>query len=235
MLNGFFFNRQLFKRIKDRCYFFKFKYMTPKAVFSFIYQNNSWGNKESVSGPGSTLSATKNIRKNLPELFEKYNIKSVLDLPCGDFNWMNHMTLDGIEYLGADIITDLIENNKKKYETSSRRFKCINLLEGGLPEVDLIFVRDCLVHLSYKDIIMALNSIVNSNSKYLITTTYYKEYSNTDIITGDWRKINLQKPPFNFPNPQMLIREFPPAPESNDKSLGLWRIKDIKNSISEWK
>jgi hypothetical protein len=45
-------------------------------------------------------------------------------------------------------------------------------------------------------------------------------------VTGDWRPINLERAPFNWPAPVELIVE--ECTESGgvfaDKSLGLWRI-----------
>lgn len=37
-------------------------------------------------------------------MLKKYSIKSILDIPCGDFSWMKKIELDGIEYIGADIV-----------------------------------------------------------------------------------------------------------------------------------
>jgi hypothetical protein len=43
---------------------------------------------------------------------------------------------------------------------------------------------------------------------------------------GRWRRLNLELAPFNLPEPPILIRERRPDP--NGKSLGLWRISDLK-------
>ena len=75
-------------------------------------------------------------------------------------------------------------------------------------------------------------SVVNikkSGITYLLTTTFTQCHENVDIVTGDWRIINLEKPPFNFPPPVRIINE--KCTEGNgtyaDKCLGLWRIKEI--------
>lgn len=83
---------------------------------------------------------------------------------------MKHVPLDGADYTGADIVPDLIERNRQ-FETEKIRFKQLNLIQGRLPKVDLIFGRDCLVHLSYQDALTALRNICNSGSTYLLTTT----------------------------------------------------------------
>jgi hypothetical protein len=52
---------------------------------------------------------------------------------------------------------------------------------------------------------------------------------NEDITTGDWRLLNLEKPPFNFPKPLQLLNEqcSEGGGQFCDKSLGLWRVQDI--------
>src|SRR5215470_10844794 len=65
-------------------------------TFSAIYQNNSWRNSESVSGRGSTLARTSVLREALPILLKELNCQCLLDAPCGDFNWMRQVRLDGI-------------------------------------------------------------------------------------------------------------------------------------------
>ena len=60
----------------------------PKEVFTEVFTINDWSSAESHSGMGSTLQYTTNTRKGLPLIWSKYNIKKVLDIGCGDFNWM---------------------------------------------------------------------------------------------------------------------------------------------------
>jgi hypothetical protein len=79
--------------------------------FTEIYNNNGWCSPESRSGNGSELKNTIKLRSELPYLFVKYNIKSILDIPCGDFNWMKEVDLTNIEYKGADIVESLINLN----------------------------------------------------------------------------------------------------------------------------
>src|SRR5208283_4999775 len=95
-----------------------------------------------------------------------------------------------------------------KYATQKVSFRYINLLSDQMPTVDLVLCRDCLVHFSFLDIFTAIENIIRSGSKYLMTTTYYNiGRRNVDILTGEWRPINLQLPPFNFPIPIALIDE----------------------------
>jgi hypothetical protein len=199
---------------------------TPIEVFTDIYQQNKWGDKDSVSGPGSRLDRTDKIRKVLPLLISKYDFHSILDIPCGDFYWMKTVDLK-IQYIGADIVADLVKSNQGQYGIDKRKFVQLDLIRDSLPQVDLVFCRDCLVHLSVTDIFRVLSNIKSSGSMYLLTTTFIERVKNANILTGEWRPINLQLPPFKFPAPIELIDETAPYPNYYDKHLGLWKITDF--------
>ena len=92
----------------------------PEKRFTKIYLENHWNDSESRSGEGSTLENTQNVRNELPKILKKYNIKSMLDAPCGDFNWMKSITQDvSIKYIGGDIVKPMIENNQAKHGDNS--------------------------------------------------------------------------------------------------------------------
>lgn len=188
-----------------------------------------WGGTESVSGPGSSVEATEEIIKKLPMLIKSLHIKTVLDAPCGDFNWMKLVNLDIEQYFGVDIVSELIEKNNHYYSNHQRKFLYLDITSDPLPAVDLIICRDCLVHFSFQNIWQTLNNFKRSSSKYLLTTTFTEHPTNKDIKTGDWRHLNLQKEPFNFPKPLYIIKEKPYA----DKSLALWWLDSLKFKGSE--
>ncbi len=198
-------------------------------VFAEIFQTNFWGSQTSVSGPGSELDQTAIIREALPALLALHGIGSILDAPCGDFHWLQHVPLAGIRYTGVDIVPALIARNQATFGSAVRTFAVCDLVEGELPKADLIFCRDCLVHLSYDETRRALDNFRRSGATWLLTTTFTSTRPNSDIVTGDWCPIMLQQAPYGFPEPVALINEgctefggsYP------DKSLGLWRLADL--------
>jgi len=200
-------------------------------VFTNIHNSNEWNVKttESVSGEGSTLEQTKTLAAELPFLLKKLKVKTLLDLPCGDFNWMQHVKLTGIRYIGGDIVEALVEKNNARFASENRQFLHLNLLADSLPSCDLIFCRDCLVHLSFDDIHAALANIKRSGATYLATTHFHEEPENLDIPTGGWRPLNFFKPPFNFPNPVAEINEHCTEMDGAfaDKCLVVWKISDL--------
>lgn len=205
--------------------------MSAREIFRKIYQDNYWGNTDSRSGAGSDLSQTAEVRRSLPELIEALGIQTMLDIPCGDWHWMKELSLN-VDYVGADIVPELIQRNQSLYGNDRRRFTTLDLTADELPRVDLVFSRDVLVHLSVEDVFGALNNIRRSGSEYLLTTTFTERSANINIPTGHWRPLNLQKPPFNFPAPIRLINERCTEGDGSwgDKSLGLWRVCDIPAS-----
>jgi 2-polyprenyl-3-methyl-5-hydroxy-6-metoxy-1,4-benzoquinol methylase len=203
-----------------------------KTIFEDIHKNGGWRNDESVSGSGSMLRNAKNIVELLPIIFQQYNIRTVLDIPCGDFNWMKQVRLDEVKYIGCDIVGKLVENNQRKHSNKQLSFLVADITEDVLPRVDLILCRDCLVHFSNKDVLRALRNVIKSGSSFLLVTTF-PDHENRDIVTGNWRPLNLQSPPFNLPEPVRIFFEGCDEVDGQykDKALALWNIDILKKII----
>jgi len=206
-----------------------------QRVFTEIYEkdlfNSRSGNENNVSksGSGSDLEQTKEIIEKLPQLIKKYNVTSILDVPCGDFYWMRHIDLTGIDYTGGDIVGKIIEGNSKMFTADNIRFREIDVVNDNLPRTDLIICRDLLVHLKTSQITDAIKNIKKSGSKYLLTTSFKKTTKNIDNGTiGFWRPINLELPPFNMTAPIDEIFENCTEADGkyNDKYLLLYKIND---------
>ena len=208
----------------------KFVDMCISDVFHKIYKENLWKNEESVPGPGSTIEATRSMIQKINEVFFKLQVVTILDAPCGDFHWMKTCELQNIDYVGADIVSSIIQKNTIKYGNKGIQFMVFDVVNDQMPKVDLIINRDCLVHFSYEDIYKTINNAIDSGSKYLMTTTFMSHKVNWDITTGDWRPINLMLAPFYFPYPHMVIEEYIPLDLKNrgeGKILGIWQISQL--------
>lgn len=197
-----------------------------KLIFEKIYRDNSWLSDESVSGTGSTLEQTAELRRFLPHLLDAFGVKTMLDIPCGDFHWMAHIEgLERIEYIGADIVAELVDENRRHYPKIN--FEVLDLTNSLLPKVDLILARDVLGHFSNRDVQLALVNLRRSQSRFLLTTTFPDERTEGDIKTGQWRPINLASY-FGLSNPIGFWPEIKVKFSDghiSTKGLGLWDLR----------
>jgi len=179
-----------------------------KSRFNEIYEKNLWQSKETRSGEGSELDYTLPLRNWLISKLIKLRIKILVDAPCGDFNWMKMIiSKSNIYYFGFDIVNSIIKKNKF-YSNANTKFSVANICKDQLPKCDLLMVRDCIFHFSYKDINKFLKNINKTKYKYLLITNHIvgKNFMNRDIITGDFRVIDLFSYPFNFDNKKVIDR-----------------------------
>jgi hypothetical protein len=203
-----------------------------ESIFASHVDLNRRQRSESLSGPGSSLDQTRQLRERLPAVLEQLGVRSLLDAPCGDLNWMRHVRLPVDRYIGVDLLDELISENERRFASAQRRFVRADVIRDALPRADAIFCRDLLGHLSFDDIRRALANFERSGATYLLTTTFTKPRPNQEIVTGGWRTLNLTLPPFDLPAPLGLIDE--KCTEAggvfDDKSIGVWRLADASVS-----
>lgn len=204
--------------------------LPAEDAFRHAYETNLWAGASSRSGPGSDHEQTRVLRVALPALFKRLAVRTLLDLPCGDFHWMSTVPLEGIDYIGADLLPEIVMRNQAAYSRPGIRFEVLDLMTSSLPAADLLLCRDCLVHLAFSDIGRVLENIRRSGIPHVLFTTFPGQDRNTEVRTGDWRPLNLEAPPFSFPPPIELIEEgcTEGAGRFRDKSLGLWRVADLR-------
>ena len=198
--------------------------------FRRIHDTNLWGAAASTSGLGSEPDATAVLRAELPGLFRKLGVTSLLDAPCGDAGWIGKADL-GVRYVGIDIVPTLIEGLQGRAAAGAIRgeYRLADITADPLPRCDAILCRDCLVHLSFANIARAVANFRNSGAEWLIATTFPEWQTNADCDDGDWRALNFERPPFNWGPPVELLNEncLEAGGGWRDKSLGVWRLADI--------
>jgi hypothetical protein len=181
-------------------------------------------------GPGSTLENTKTIRKELVPFLNKHNITSILDCPCGDFNWMSTVNLENIRYIGGDVVGSQVELNKKLYP--NKDFIHIDLTEDELPKLDLLFCRGCLFHFNKSDKLLALHNFVKSNIPYILITNYPNCEENIELLrTNDFKQVNWKISPFNFPEPLDILNDG--LDQGNVMVMNLYSRDQIEKAIKE--
>ncbi|MET1078869.1 MAG: class I SAM-dependent methyltransferase [Pseudomonas sp.] len=200
-----------------------------RRVFAEIHQGRTWGDCESISGPGSTRARAATFLPDLVALVRSLEGHTLLDVPCGDFNWAAPLADSVGCYIGVDVVPALIEANHRQHASANRRFLCRDLVRQRLPKADIVLCRDALVHFSQADIMAAIANLRRTGAAFLIATTFVGDRANADIGTGEWRPLNLQRPPFSFPSPLALVDERCQHTDGiySDKRLGLWRFSDL--------
>ncbi len=154
-------------------------------------------------------------------MINKYQLKTILDAPCGDYNWFRLVERGNhVKYIGGDIVEPLIEKNNECYSSDNTAFIVLDICNDKLPQADMWLCRDCLFHLSHEDIRKVIKNFLSSEVPYLLTSIHTKCTANKDIFTGNFRLLNLELPPFNFCQPILYIDDwiegFP------ERKLGLW-------------
>ena len=209
-----------------------------KLIFSFIYKFNIWGSNESRSGDGSTLEYTEPLRSQLPTVLLELQVGSILDAPCGDFNWFSEMLKTSnltLRYRGVDIVEELIESNKKHFASPGEiEFEHADLVSYSYSGFDCVLARDFFIHLSYQDTYKFLSNFCESRSKYLITTSYPSVNLNKDISSGQFREINLFLEPYLMISQLdfQMIDYIDPFPI---RHLHVFSRSEVVSAMSRWR
>ncbi|MEL0633150.1 sulfotransferase domain-containing protein [Pseudoalteromonas carrageenovora] len=183
------------------------------------------GRRESASGPGSYVSNTLEVRELLKNTVNEKKVASILDLGCGDWNWMSSLMFElriskRVNYIGWDANLELVEELMNKFSDQNTFFYQKDLVTEDFPDVDLIILRDVLFHLHPKVAAHVLQRVKNSGARWLISTSYDTKTNqdelslknNNNINNWYFHLINLNIAPYNM------------------KSLEVERVKEVNNS-----
>ena len=186
-------------------------------IFAKVYRENRWLDSESRSGRGSTIAFTASIREELSRFLQEAGARSMVDLPCGDFNWMRLVRFpDGMDYLGIDIVPELVEQNRERHGAEHVRFELGDVLVDTLPRADVYFCRGLLIHFPNEATEQAIANIRRSGTRTLIATTYPGVRVNPDTRFPDSRRQNLA---LHLGKPECLLQDGEPG-----KYMGVWRL-----------
>lgn len=190
-------------------------------AFTAAYEYNLWSGRESRSGTGSDKVETREVVPALISWLKDNEIKSMVDLPCGDMNWMPEV-LDAvsIDYTGCDIVPEIIKENRKRYPQYN--FRILDAVTNAPVEAEVIFCRDMLGHLEDDEVKACLANFAESGAQWLITTTFPQIHTKREIVTGSWRPINMEH--FGLMADGML-----PDNPAGGKFLGIYDLDELYN------
>jgi len=170
------------------------------AVINKIADTNFWASKESISGTGSTMKGTIGVRQCLARWIAKYNIRTFVDVPCGDGNWVGSIPgLDNILYQGFDIAEKSVMTARSKNTAHpNMSFNVFDISSNVPPKADMIMSRDVIQHWPLSFALKVLQNEKASGSKYLAVTTFPGR-TNKEVPLGGFYQNNMRVHPFNFP------------------------------------
>lgn len=155
-------------------------------AFARAYKDGQW---HQGSGSGSSPANTLLYRQFLAGYMRKYQIRSVLDLGCGDWRVGKLIDWSGVHYHGYDVVPELIMANAIAYGKGWVQFTCADILDVPLPPADLVLCKDLLQH--WPD--AAISDLISRLSGRRALITY--DHSNavlTNIPAGGYRPLDLR-------------------------------------------
>ncbi len=181
--------------------------------FEGFYSNARWPPqfRPSPSGPGSDRGiATETSLAILRQLIVEKNISTMIDVPCGDVNWIFYSyETDSLRlYVGLDIVRPVVEFNQKRFAFHSNKlfywWDAVNCalpkhsIWGGLQSFDMIHARDVIMHLPLAAGQLFLCHVMFSGARWLVATTF-PNATNKEILYGQFYENNLHAEPFSLP------------------------------------
>ncbi len=209
-------------------------------VFGRIYRNNVWGGPkgEFFSGlgtrePEAADSYIGSIRRLASS--EGFVGRSFVDLGCGDFTIGMRLCQFSSEYVGIDIVSDLVSHLQTLHSSDRISFQHLDITSDPLPAVEVCFVRQVFQHLSNQQILMTLPKL--KAYKWVIITEHHPSDSkfipNLDKVQGGSIRlvrssgVVLTEPPFSLSgNSVRLVSEWKVVPQfgrSKGRDLGVLR------------
>jgi SAM-dependent methyltransferase len=177
--------------------------MDHKPVFSPFYERGEWAEGRMW---GSTLEFTKRYRAFLEQFLVEHDIRSVLDVGCGDWTFSRAIDWKGARYRGIDVVPQLIEQNRARFPGAEFFVGDGRLLEEHAG-FDLLVMKDVLQHWSNDSIRSFLSQPALGSFRHVLLTNCDEERSpNRDISDGDWRPLNLLAPPFEIAGARAVAR-----------------------------
>ena len=144
-------------------------------------------------------------------------------MPCGDFLWFYEIIKHkNIDYVGVDIVDELIEANKIKYQNKNFNFINEDIVNFNTDKkFDLILIRDLFIHIQNSDIKKIIQNLEKINFNYIALNSYNNKI-NRDVIIGQHRKVNLLIEPFNLEKPLEYFKDY-----EDDKFIFIYEKKNL--------
>ena len=209
-------------------------------AFSEIYDNHVWQGR-SLSGPGSDAERTIEFRSLLEQFLKEHDIRSVVDIGCGDWSYSQLIDWTGIKYVGIDAVDSVIKKNIYQHAKPNISFLNIDATHQNIPEADLLIVKEVLQHLPTQDVHSILAkakaypfAIFINDISHHVRASWKQLWrwqsvcpTNCDIEPGGYRLLALREPPFSLTAKHLLTYQNEYKGRRWEKEVLLWtRTKD---------
>jgi SAM-dependent methyltransferase len=171
-------------------------------IFEHIYRNDLW---HGGSGPGSFPEVNRPYVRFLQSFLLQNQIRSVVDLGCGDWQFSRGVDWGSTRYLGLDVVPHVLERNRRRYGRPEVQFEPSPADANDVPGADLLLIKDVFQHLC-NDKVRSYVKVFQKFKYVLVTNCIEKSrhLMNTDIADGGFRPVDLRLPPFAQPMASVL-------------------------------
>lgn len=164
--------------------------------FTATYAANEW---RYGSGHGSLPINNVPYIEFISNFIVRNDIRTVVDLGCGDWQFSRFMDWSKVKYAGFDLVEAVINENNNNFSSENVEFKLLRDL-SSIPSADLLICKDVMQHLPNRIVIDYIEFAFRKFRYILITNDDLPEqWLNGDIRAGNFRPVRLDRHPFNYP------------------------------------
>jgi SAM-dependent methyltransferase len=197
---------------------------TMTSAFSRVYAQDIW---EGGSGRGSTAENTVAYRAFLEQFLRDQDVKSVVDLGCGDWQFSQHVDWQGADYHGVDTVPAVVQENKRRFGHRAR-FSHLDISQEALPSADLVLIKDVLQHWPTRTIRDFLPRLKTYRWAIITNCGLSGPTLNGDIAMTGYRPLDLRQPPFGLPaTSEFWFRTDEVAPGVKNKLVLVLDLKQL--------
>ncbi|MBV9826735.1 MAG: class I SAM-dependent methyltransferase [Alphaproteobacteria bacterium] len=164
-----------------------------KQAFQRVYDENRWS---IGSGPGSSPRNTVEYRAFLERFIENNNVKTIVDLGCGDWQFSPLIDWSEREYKGYDVVPGIVEANRAEFQSKNVKFEVFRDI-NELPSSDLCIAKEVFQHLP-NDVISSYINVIRQKFRFALITNNIEPHAHCNIDTpaGGCRPVRLDESPF---------------------------------------
>lgn len=164
-------------------------------IFDRIYKFHYWGRG---SGTGAVYELNKPFVNFVNDYLKEHkkDIKTVVEIGCGDWQLSSHFDLENIQYIGCEVSEFMFNKLSNKHTGDNIRFEKLDAVSDPLPEGDILICKDVLQHLCNEDVLKILKKMESYKYVILVNDYYDTKRINKNIRNGSWRALDFSKPPF---------------------------------------